>query len=117
MTPVDKLKAIINGRFENNQAAFARAINRSPSQVNQWLSGYRKLDVKACRLIEQALSLPTDHFLGPQAQKDRSEYSSSPTLTLAHELVNSLDDVGLDKAVSYLQFLAIEHPAVKAKRA
>lgn len=62
MLQIEKLSALIKNRFGNSQAAFARAIKRSPSQVNQWLSGYRRLDVKASRHIERELGLSADYF-------------------------------------------------------
>lgn len=62
MQPIEKLTDLIKNNFGNSQAAFARAIKRSPSQVNQWLSGYRRLDVKASRHIEKELGLPIDYF-------------------------------------------------------
>lgn len=64
MIALDNLKSLIDGRFGGSQAAFARAIERSPAQVNQWLTGHRKLDVKGCRHIERMLGLPADWMIG-----------------------------------------------------
>lgn len=58
MTPLDKLKALIAAKpFCGKQVDFARAINRSPAQVNQWLSGYRKFDLKGQQIIENELGI------------------------------------------------------------
>lgn len=58
MTPIEKLKALIAAEpFNGRQVDFARAINRSPAQVNQWLSGYRKFDLKGQQIVENELKL------------------------------------------------------------
>lgn len=54
----EKLKKIIQDQFEDNQAEFARAISRSPAQVNQWLNGYRKIGDAVALHIEKSLGLP-----------------------------------------------------------
>lgn len=64
MNPSDLLRALIKDRYAGNQAAFARAIGRSASQVNQWLSGHRKLDLKGSRIMEEKLGLPPGYFQG-----------------------------------------------------
>lgn len=56
------LKALIADRFSGSQADFARAIKRSPAQVNQWLTGNRKLGDAGARTIELALELPAGYF-------------------------------------------------------
>lgn len=56
------LKELIASRFAGNQADFARAINRSPAQVNQWLSGHRKIGDAGARTIEMALGLDAGYF-------------------------------------------------------
>ncbi len=56
------LKALIADRFAGSQAEFARAIKRSPAQVNQWLTGNRALGDAGARTIELALELPAGYF-------------------------------------------------------
>ena len=51
------LKTLIKNRFNGNQAAFGRAIDKSPGQVNQWLTGYRSIGDWIARHIEIALNL------------------------------------------------------------
>ena len=57
-----KLLDLVQSRFGGNQAKFAAAINRSPSQVNQWMSGHRALGDAGARTIEVALKLPMGYF-------------------------------------------------------
>jgi hypothetical protein len=52
------LQQLLETRFNGSQAAFARAIKRSPAQVHQWLSGYRTLGNAGARHIELTLALP-----------------------------------------------------------
>lgn len=59
------LKELIAQRFHGNQAEFARAIKRSPGQVNQWLTGHRALGDAGARIIEQALQLGAGYFDKP----------------------------------------------------
>lgn len=58
MNRLDRLRNLIDDRFGGKQSSFAHAINRSPAQVNQWLSGVRGLGDGACRVIETAMGLP-----------------------------------------------------------
>lgn len=62
MTRQTKLAALIESLFGNNQAAFAAAIKRSTAQVNQWLSGHRRLGDAGARVIELALNLRPGYF-------------------------------------------------------
>lgn len=52
-------------RYGGNQADFARAINRSPAQVNQWLTGHRKIGDAGARTIEMSLNLEAGYFDRP----------------------------------------------------
>jgi hypothetical protein len=56
------LQEIIDSRFDGSQAAFARAIKRSPSQVHQWLTGHRMLGDAGARHIELSLRLEPGYF-------------------------------------------------------
>jgi len=67
MNSSDILRALIKDKF-GTQAAFARAIGRDASQVNQYLTGYRKLDIKFSRIIEEKLGLPTGYFQGATSE-------------------------------------------------
>lgn len=58
MSRLDKVKELIERRFNGSQAEFARAIEKAPAQVNQWLNGYRNIGNGAAAQIEDVLSLP-----------------------------------------------------------
>jgi DNA-binding transcriptional regulator YdaS (Cro superfamily) len=77
MKPADLLKALIDSRYNGSQAAFARAIGRKPSQVNQWLSGHRRLDIKGQRIIEDALNID-GYFSGSAAKQTVAEPLPAP---------------------------------------
>ncbi len=64
MAPKDILRTLIDSRYDGNQAAFARAVGRSPSQINQYLTGHRNLDIKGSRIMEEKLGLPVGYFQG-----------------------------------------------------
>ncbi|MBA3774654.1 MAG: helix-turn-helix transcriptional regulator [Ramlibacter sp.] len=54
-----KLKGLIaSPKFDGKQAELARKAGISPSQLNQWLTGYRNIGEKAARSLEESLDLP-----------------------------------------------------------
>lgn len=122
MEPHEILEALIAAKYDGNQAAFSRAIKRSPSQVNQWLSGYRKLDVKGQRHIEKALDLPADYFLGQApdhinesryqltAEQPVRPYSSRALVLDVCECAEKIDDTGLQELIRFAQCLAQSRP-------
>jgi len=132
MDQTEKLKALIKTRFGNNQAAFARAIKRSPSQVNQWLTGYRTLDVKGSRHIERALELATDYFFSAtpsgteqlattpptsKATQNRSAYQfervDSSEVVEITEIAKHLDAVGQGMLLQSARTIAKEREALR----
>lgn len=134
MIQVDRLRELIKNRFDGNQAAFARAIERSPSQVNQWLSGHRKLDDKGCRHIERALNLTPDYMIGAPATSlpakeptPQDTYITGknvlpmPTDTPLRKelaaLIDNLSDRGLILLIEAAEQIAARHPRVKANPA
>jgi SOS-response transcriptional repressor LexA len=52
-----QLAALIRDRYANNVSAFARAIDRSPSQINDTLAGRKSFGEKFARHIEDKLGL------------------------------------------------------------
>lgn len=78
------LKDLVTNRFDGKQADFARAINRSPAQVNQWLSGHRAIGDAGARHIELKLSLPQGYFDGRKPLSDALSTSSTQDLTNKH---------------------------------
>lgn len=69
MTRREVLIDLIKEKFGGNQAEFARAIKRSPSQVHQWVSGHRNLGEAGARHIEITLGLPQGYFDFPDRRK------------------------------------------------
>lgn len=61
------LRKLIDTRFDGKQAAFARAIRKSPNQVNQWLTGYRSVGDGVARNIETILGLGALWFDGKES--------------------------------------------------
>ncbi len=62
-----RLQDLIDGRFDENQAALSVAIGRSASQVNQWLSGHRSITDPSRDLIESKCGLPPGWLDAPPA--------------------------------------------------
>lgn len=58
------LAKLIHDLFDDNQKAFAKAIKKSPAQVNQWLTGYRNIGDGAVRNIELELRLGEGYMDG-----------------------------------------------------
>ena len=58
MTRLERVKALIEEKFNGSQADFSRAIGKAPAQVNQWLNGYRNIGDAAALNIEKSLDLP-----------------------------------------------------------
>lgn len=65
------LKQLIADRFGGNQSAMAKAIGRSPAQINQWLTGHRQIGDAGARTIELALNLPPGYFDIPMTYAKR----------------------------------------------
>jgi SOS-response transcriptional repressor LexA len=74
----DKLKDLIQNRFDGKQSAFASAIGKSPSQVNQWLAMRRPIGEKVARDIELALSLPRGWLDGDSEAEPSNVVPTSP---------------------------------------
>ena len=128
MTPKDILLKLIKDQFSGNQAAFSRAIKRSPAQVNQWLTGYRKLDVKGQRHIETALKLRPGYMSGEPnyitaptqssfAINETLKHELRPLVQKVYDLAEQIDDIGLRNLIDIAELLARNHPIAKAKRA
>ena len=64
MTRLDRVRNLIDEKFNGNQADFSRAIGKAPAQVNQWLNGYRNIGDAAALNIEKSLDLPQGYLDG-----------------------------------------------------
>lgn len=118
MTSKEILKTLIDQRFGGNQAAFSRAIGRSPSQINQWLTGHRNLDVKGCRLIEKALKLPADYMIGEPkepAKEDTKEIERKLVRRLC-DLAETINDLGLMYLIGKAEEVAKTEPYTPARQ-
>ncbi len=56
------LRELIASRFGGSQKDFAAAVGRSPAQINQWLTGHRKIGDAGARNIEIKLGLAAGYF-------------------------------------------------------
>jgi SOS-response transcriptional repressor LexA len=76
MDRISRLKLLINERFAGNQAEFARAIDRSPALIWQYLKGRRKLGEEMARHIEHKLRLDFGWIDGmePRVHEEPAEY-------------------------------------------
>lgn len=64
MTRLDRVKFLIDERFNGSQTDFSRAIKKSPAQINQWLNGYRNIGDAVALNIEKSLGLPQGYLDG-----------------------------------------------------
>ena len=64
MTRLERVRNLIDEKFNGNQADFSRAIGKAPAQVNQWLNGYRNIGDAAALNIEKSLGLPQGYLDG-----------------------------------------------------
>lgn len=71
---LDRLRWLLEKKFDHNKAALARAIRRQPAQVSQWFSGVRKITETSARHIEDALGLrDPPHWLDQQGDPTAAE--------------------------------------------
>lgn len=95
------LQRLLDSRFNGSQAEFARAIKRSPAQVNQWLNGYRTLGNAGARHIELTLALSAGWLDG--ATESSSEISLSPYKRELLSLFDSLPQSEQDNLMNSLK--------------
>lgn len=110
---------LINTRFDGNQAAFARAIKRSPNQVNQWLTGYRSVGDGAARNIENMLGLGNLWLDGKEsaAQPQLAAVQPAPleeqVVNLLAEMPSYYADAWLDKVKGHAAMQRAEKRAAQ----
>ena len=95
------VKTLIAENFNGNQTEFARAINKSPAQVNQWMNGYRQIGDAVAVHIEKTLELPIGMLDGdpiPTAplpyRTDEGKYILNPDNPKGKILIEQLDLAG-----------------------
>lgn len=122
----DLLKQLIDrAPFHGSQAEFARAIKRNPSQVNQWLSGHRRLDLKGQKIIEDALHM-TGYFTAQVLHEPPARYATNLT-SIAHaahpvtseiiHMLNATDDTGKQMALAAIKVALHGYKPKTANRA
>ena len=58
MNRIERVKTLIEERYNGNQTEFARAVGKAAAQVNQWMNGHRNIGNGVASDIEKALDLP-----------------------------------------------------------
>lgn len=129
----DNLKALAEEL--GGVASLARTLDRSESQVSQWIRGSahsatgrkRGMKIETARWIEQVTGKPAgwlDQAHSPQdtaqphrVEEPRDRYWSRPLVKQICELAERIDDIGLMKLQGYAACLLADHPVVKEKRA
>lgn len=90
MERIDKIRFLINEKFDGRQKDFADAINKPPSQVNQWLNGFRNVGDALALHIEKSLNLPHGYL-----NSDNSTDIELPHETaIKNNLESNIGDVG-----------------------
>lgn len=100
MNRIDLLQALIDDRFDGKQVALAKAIKRSPAQVNQWLRGYRPIGDGVAWHIEAVLKLP-GYFRGADASEPTA--IAEPPLPYEPNTAPGPDVRGLIPVISWVQ--------------
>lgn len=74
MTPIERAVEVMG-----SQSALAKAINKTPAEISQWVNGRRPIPATICRAIEKAVSgavtvneLRPDVFGEPQRTPDEA---------------------------------------------
>lgn len=112
MDRISLLRQLIAQFDSGNQTNFARRISVSASQVNQWLSGHRKLGDAGARRIELALNLAPGYFgRGANIINLATREPADTALQDIIALARTLSPEGKYAAIGALQVLAREYPA------
>lgn len=115
MNRIDLLRRLIAEYDAGSQTAFAKRIGVSASQINQWLSGHRKIGDAGARRIELALHLKPGHFgRTPNVLHFATAEPADSTLEQIIALARSLSPEGRYVALGALQVLAKQYPPPKA---
>lgn len=117
MNRLERVKTLIQERYDGNQTEFAKAIGKAAAQVNQWVNGYRNIGDGTASNIEIALNLPRGYLDGeaeampglPMYRSDTAEirdgWISIPRLSAVGELGSGalMDDP--DEIVDFVMVL------------
>lgn len=126
MTIGERIKQL-RKRAELTQDKFAELCDATKGAVSQWEHDTTKPTLHNILLLRQKLrsdlkvEVSLDWLLcGEMAysvQQRPATYDVRTTAQRVHELADQLNDSGLIKAEGFLECLAAEYPAIKAKRA
>lgn len=73
----ERLRQLLAGF--NTQKEFAQLVHKAPSQLSQWLSGYRTIEEETARDIERKAGKPTHWMDTPGLAESPALYKGSPT--------------------------------------
>lgn len=73
----DKILYLINNSFNGSQVKFAKAIKRSPAQVNQWITNRRTVGDALALHIERTLNLPSGWLAKEEDNKIKINQSNA----------------------------------------
>lgn len=104
MNRIEQLTELINGRYNGSQAEFARAIDKSPAQVYQWLRGRRSIGDGAARHIEMTLALGEGWLDGikPHDKAQDELWEIHPSSQRLYEAAAGLGVIGLSNVARAL---------------
>jgi plasmid maintenance system antidote protein VapI len=75
MDDLEWLQGILDDKFQGNQAAMARWLERQPAQINQYLKGRRKIGADFREHVRSKLGISSDW---PFSMFTLEEYKSLP---------------------------------------
>lgn len=76
MNRLDKILHLIENSFNGSQVKFAKAIKRSPAQVNQWVTNRRTVGDALALHIERSLNLPLGWLVKKEDNKIKNNQSN-----------------------------------------
>lgn len=84
MTRLLNLRLLIDEKFSGSQVDFSRSTGINPTQVNQWLNGYRALGEKSARKIESILGLKKYWLDNVERNKPATTKDSKQSIAFAN---------------------------------
>ena len=106
MNRAEILKKLVKERSGGSVAEFSRIAKKSPSQIHQWLKGYRQLGDGGARQIEMAFDLPQGYFDNPliSSRKETADKEMDNNVVAIPKAKNG----GIVPIISWVQAGAME---------